>query len=203
MGEHTERVRQFPRRESVRRIALVNERNGGNECFVREVGIERLHLCGEEESLIYNSTRGKRADIAAFECFFDIAADYIELAFIGTGHKELANARQNTTGDRPDRLGNDGDFAPTQHRGTICRDGILKNLLFADRAKHHRDTIPALLRQVRHNLTEEAVGNLHEETRAIACLRVIACRATVHEPFQHGQARLHDFARRHIVQIRH
>ena len=81
MREHPEGMGEFPGREGVRRIALVDERQGRNEVGVCEVGIEPLDLWGEKKPLVDDRARGKRADIASLEFTFDLSPDDEKAAF--------------------------------------------------------------------------------------------------------------------------
>ena len=72
---------EFPGREGVRRIALVDERQGRNEVGVREVGIEPLDLWGEKKPLVDDRARGERADVASLEFTFDLSPDDEKAAF--------------------------------------------------------------------------------------------------------------------------
>jgi hypothetical protein len=52
VGQHPERLGQAPFGEGVGRIALVEDRHGGGEALVLQVGIELVDVLGQEHALV-------------------------------------------------------------------------------------------------------------------------------------------------------
>ena len=78
--EGAERMRQLPRREGVRRIALVHDRERRDEIRLGEVGIELLDLRREKQPLVDDRPRRAGADIGVLRRLLDLPADDIEAA---------------------------------------------------------------------------------------------------------------------------
>jgi len=75
------RMRQLPRREGVRRVALMHDRERRDEIRVGEVGIELLDLRGEEEPLVDDRPRRAGADVGVLRRLLDLPADDVEISF--------------------------------------------------------------------------------------------------------------------------
>ncbi len=206
--EHAEGVGERPGREGVRRVALVDEREGGDELGVGEVGVELLDLRREEEPLVDDGARREGADVAVLQLLLDGAADDEETALAGAAvglqggevDEKLANPRHRAARDRADGLRDDRDVAPGDDGGPVFAHGLLEERLFADRAEDHGESVGAFRGEVLDSLSEEGVRNLHEEPRAIAGLRVVPRRAAVHEALQDGEAVRDDVVRGDVVE---
>ena len=212
--EHAEGVGELPRREGVRRVALVDEREGRDERGVGEVGVELLDLRREEKALVDDRAGRERADVAALQLLLDRAANDVEATLprvaVRRGrartarerNEQLADLRQDAARDGADGLGHDRHVTPREHGGPVVPHDALEQRFLADGAEDHREAVFALGRQVRHPLSEEGVGNLHEQARTVAGLGVVAGRAAVHEALQHGEPVRHDVVRGDVVQAR-
>ena len=76
-----EGVRELPRGEGVRGVALVDDREGRDEVRIREVGIELLYLRREEQPLVDDRARRAGADVCVLRRLLDLAANDIKTAF--------------------------------------------------------------------------------------------------------------------------
>ena len=75
---------ELPGRKGVRRVALMDESEGGGEIVLGEVRIESLDLRSEQESLIDDGSRGEGADVSVFQPLLDHAAKYESSALVGS-----------------------------------------------------------------------------------------------------------------------
>ena len=82
--EHPERMGELPGRKGVRRVALMDECEGGGEIALGEVRIESLDLRSEQESFIDDGSRGEGADVSVFQPLLDHAAKYESSALVGS-----------------------------------------------------------------------------------------------------------------------
>ena len=84
MREHAEGLRQPPGREGVGRIALVVDREVGDEAVVQQVGIEGRQLLGQEQALVDDRPAAQRADVEVGDAvrldgLLDAPADDVEV----------------------------------------------------------------------------------------------------------------------------
>ena len=78
VGDGAERMREFPGRERVRGIALVDDRERRNEIRIGEVGVELLDLRGEQKPLVDDRLRRAGADVGLRGRLLDLPADDVE-----------------------------------------------------------------------------------------------------------------------------
>ncbi|MEY9791221.1 hypothetical protein ABIE77_005780 [Sinorhizobium fredii] len=223
MRHHAVGMRQLPGREGVRREALVNQRHRRLEALVGEVLVIGTDLVGEEHTLV-DDGRGRQrhdieAEVAAIRFRIDAVGDHLAqreqppLEF-GIGGGVAASTDEDL---HMVRLGG-GDVGRLGERRIVDRhvaeaeqvlpflghdlaDHLLEmgDQLLVARHEEVADGIFAGLRQgdslARHLLTEEAIGNLHENARAVTHQRVGADGAAMRQVFEHEQAVAHDLVR--------
>ncbi len=224
VGDHAERLRQVPGREGVGRIALVIDREVGDEALVQQVGIERGQLLGEEHALVDDRAAGERADVELADAFFgrgalDPAPDDIE---VGLEHL-LAHALRVGDHDLLDLgargvrlLADDADIhrhlAPAIDGVAVVQDLALDDdaagLLLAEVGARQEDLADAelagaeLLADLAHIVLEEGVRDLHVDAGAVAGLAVGIDRAAVPHRFQRLDPHEHDLAPRLAIDRR-
>ncbi len=216
--DEAERVREVPRRERVGREALVGEGERRDEALVVQVGEELADLVGEQHALVDDGPvreRGhvelpgvrepQRADGVAGGLADDVELPLegvaVELA-AARAHEHLPDHRHRALRGVAERGGVDRHFAPAEERLALVDDGPL-DLAHAGRARrrvlrqeHHAHAVGAglgeLHLQLGHLLAEEAVGDLHEDARAVAVQRVRARGAPVREVVEDREPVRHD-----------
>ena len=199
--EHAERLRQAPGREGVRRIALVVDREIGDEPVVEQIRIERGQLLGEEQPLVDNRAAAQRADVEIGDAFhqdrlLDAAANDVEidlkLAVVdaaGVLHHDLLDFGPRRVGLRADHLDVHRHLAPAVDAVSEPEDFGLDDLAAAllrgdvgPRQEDHADGKPAVARLVAgapDMFLEEFLRNLQMNSGAVAGLAVGIDRAPV------------------------
>ena len=193
---------EFPGREGVRRIALVDERQGRNEVGVCEVGIEPLDLWGEKKPLVDDRARGERADVPVLQLLLNRAPDDEEPMLVRTADEQLADPRQDAARNRADGFWNDWNVTPRDDVRPVLSDSRLEGRLLADGTEDHGDAVFAFRGKGGDGLAKEGVGNLQEEAGAVASLGVVPRCAAMHEPLQNRQAASDDVMGGDIVKVR-
>ena len=207
-----EGLRQGPRGERVRAVALVDHRQGALEIGVPQVGVEALELRGDEHSLVHDRAGGEGVDVQLLhgEAFRgghgldDLARDVQlplqrvpgELAegdeCLGNvghgGEGQLARAARGWRGPRASR-GRRPSPGGDRVLDELPRPRALLIVARAGTASPRRRGLPRegepeALRFAR----EEAVGHLHEHARPVPRAGIAADRAAVHEVFQYRDA---------------
>ncbi len=216
VAHEPERVREVPRRERVRREALVNHRERRHHALVGEIDEILADLVREQHPLVDERSRRHRGNVellavAKLERLDRVAgflADDVELA--------LERVLVHRGSARDEHLADDGlDFlraqrqsgvvgrhvAPAEQHLALARDRAL-DLLHARHARggllrqeHHADAVLADRRQ-RQSLraahaAQKAVGKLDQNARAVALQRIGAGGATVREVLE-DRKRLRD-----------
>ena len=213
------RVRPLPAREGVGAEAGMDEDDGRFEERIRQVGEIVLDLAGGQHPLVDDGAAGNALEVevlaagpaaAVADLVAGPLADQVELAL------EVEPARQVVAG-ADEQLPNAGlagarrvaeiglargHVAPAQDRLSLFRGDLLEPLLagaaldFVRGQEQHGDAVTAPLRQL-HTLPgklipQEAVGDLGEDTGAVAGVDLAAAGAAVVEIAQHLERLLHD-----------
>ncbi len=210
MGKRAERLGQPPLRESVGRIALVEDRHPALEPLILQIGIEYRQRFGEEQPLVDDGPARQATDIEIIDLrrdhlLFDPATDQIEVLLeLGLithfGHRPGDHDLLDF-GTRALRLfADDGHvhrhLAPAID-GIACVDdlalndgaaGFLRTEVRA-RQEDHADSQAVgqrLVTGVRDRIVKEAHRQVDMDTRAIASLAIGVDRA----PMPHGLQRI-------------
>ena len=161
------------------------------------------------------------------EIFFDRInrINRILRACRSSGYEQLPNPRHNGAGVASDGIGIHRHVAPAEDLASLGLDHALDLRLLALAAEDHRNAkviflatkitkftkvfIPLFVlfvsfvaERLFHDLPKEPVGDLHQQPRAVAGLRVVAGGAAVHEPLQDGHALLDDVVARLAGEVR-
>ena len=211
VSEVAEWMRQRPRGERVRGVALVNKGNRALEIEIVQILVEALNLARQKQALIDNATAAATANVKTLAGLFHQAANHIQLnikrAVIfksGTVEEHLADMRQGFAGRAANLVGIHRHFAEVQHRHALGSGNLLDLRVKSIRRKRilhkeHGHTIAG--RQFRVHLAEKLVGHRKQETRTVAGFRVSTCRTAVHEPLQNSNALQHNLVRGNIINI--
>ena len=211
MSEVAERVRQRPRGERIRGVALVNKGNRALEIEIVQVLVETLNLAGQKQALIDDATAAAAANIKTLASLFHQATHHIQLnikcAVIfksGTVKEHLADMRQGLAGRAADLFGIHRHLAEIQHLHTLGSGNLLDFRVKGIRRKRilHKEHRHAVTRrQFRVQFAEKLVRHRKQETRTVAGFRVSTCCTAVHEPLQNGNALQHNLVRGNIINI--
>ena len=209
VGKGAEGVGERPARKGVRGVALVDDREGGDEVGIGEVLVETLDLRGEEEALVDDRLRGAGAEVDIVRPLLDLAADDVEAALefdggeaIGAADEEFADLRKDAAGIVADCIRIDGDITPGENPSALGVDDGFKDVLLTDAAEDHRDTVLSSRGKPGDDLAEERVGDAQKKPGTVARARVVTRRAAVHKAFEHGEAGFDDGVRREVVKAR-
>ena len=186
--EHPERMGELPGRKGVRRVALMDEREGGGEIALGEVRIESLDLWSEQESFIDDGSRGEGADVSVFQPLLDHAAKYESSALVGSLDEQLPNARHGGSGRASDRIRINRNVSPGDCPGSAFLYYAFDHRLFAAAVEDHRNGIFPGRRQIPDMPAEKGVRNLHEHARSVAGFGIVSNGAPVHKAFQYGKS---------------
>ena len=222
VSEHPEGLGQVPGRKGVGRIALVIDREIGDETFIQQIGIKRGHLFGQEHALVDDRPAGQRADVKIGDLrgqhrFFDAPADDVEIALKiafgvasrGRDH-DLLDLRPRDIGFLANHRNVHRHLAPA-----IDGEAVVENFLFDDgpaallghqigaRQEHHAnrhigvlgDGVPGALDM----LAEKVLGNLQVDTGAVTGLAVGVDRAAMPNRLQRLNPGKHHLAPRFTV----
>jgi hypothetical protein len=198
--DHAERLRERPRRERVRRVARVHERELRCEPLVGEVGVERLELERRDHALVDERAARQRGEVQLELALRALAQaerqpvqrEPLEVLALGrargAAHVELLHDGHGGTGERAELVGADGDLAPSEHVEALgCRDPLQLLLDAAarggvDREERIADGVVADRRQREPgDLAEERVGDLRDDARTVAGAGVGADRTAMLE----------------------
>ena len=167
MSEVAERMCKRPSRESVRGVALVNERNRGFEIEIVQVLVEAFNLACQKQALVHDATAAAAADIEALAGLFHQAASHIKLNIEravgfkgGTVKKRLTDMRQSLASSAADLVGIHRHLAEVQHRHALGSGNLLDFRVKGaglERVLHkeHRHAVAG--RQLRVHLAEKLV----------------------------------------------
>ena len=207
VAEEAERLGEVPRRERVRAVALVDEREAADELRVGQVRVERLDLVRDEEPLVdHRAARQARHVERALLRHVRIAhgllhdlADGKQPAFEilvvldarAAADEDLLHHRFRLAGDRADDPVVDAQIAPAEQRLTFLPDDVLEHrhappgLFGILRQEHQARAVLEMARQLDPDLPafahEEIVRDLHEDAGAVTGLLVASARAAVGE----------------------
>ena len=209
VGKGAEGVGERPARKGVRGVALVDDREGGDEVGIGEVLVETLDLRGEEEALVDDRLRGAGAEVDIVRPLLDLAADDVKAALefdggeaVGAADEEFADLRKDAAGIVADCIRIDGDITPGENPSALGVDDGFKDVLLTDAAEDHRDTVLSSRGKPGDDLAEERVGDAQKKPGTVARARVVTRRAAVHKAFEHGEAGFDDGVRREVVKAR-
>ena len=205
VGDHPERVRQFPAREGIGGEPGVHQRQRGGQPLVVQFGEDLLQLVGGQHALVDQGARGERGEVDP-DLVFAAAAQGVRqpvqfdaLLAVGAGHHELGEVRHHRDRDRAQGAVLGRDVAPAQHLEALGggdlldlgdRGGALVRLLGQEgRADGVR---PGLGQLEVADLAQEGVGDLDQDAGAVTGLGVGTGGAAVVEVAQRLQALFHD-----------
>ena len=221
VGERAERLRELPCGEGVGRIALVEDREVGDEARVAQVGVEVVDVLGEEHPLVDHRPAAQRTDVEIGDVqrqhrLLDAPPDDVEVVF------EPVVAAAAVVGDHdlldlgPRRHGLFADgrrvhrhLPPAVDRISEIEDlglddhpaGLLRSQVGA-RQEHHADREAPAARRVpgvADVVLEDVLRDLHVDPGAVAGLAVGVQRAAVPDRLERRDARLHHPAPRTAV----
>jgi hypothetical protein len=206
VGQHAERLGQPPGGEGVGRVALVKDREVGDETLVEQVREEGGELLGQEHALVDHRAAGQRADVEVLDRLrlgrlLDAPADDVEidLELLGgdaaaVGDHDLLDLGPGGVGLFADHLGVHRHLAPAVDRVAADQDLALDDdpaaLLGAQvgaRQEDHADRDAPGARLVagaRDVLVEEVLGDLNVDAGAVAGLAVGVDRTAVPDRLQ-------------------
>ena len=205
VGEVAEGLAQVPGAQGVRAVTRVDQRQRRIHLGIVQVEVEGLDLARHQQAGEREGAAGEAGDVRKLAAIADRvleqAADHVELALegvlveaVGGAHEDLvqrghALARHPTDGRRIA-----GDGAPAQQALSLpCRDlveelDLLAALGLVLREEEHARCEGSGGRQLdvalARGLAEEAIGQLDQDARAVAGLRVAAAGATMLEALE-------------------
>ncbi len=230
VGQHAIRVGQRPLGEGVGGEALVNQCQCRHAACFFQVEVVLANLVGQQQALVHNGTSAHGGaevfsavrQVQVLDGVHGALANYIQFAFQCVGHHDVA-----ATADK--HLANHGFFqahggahghigihrhiTPAQQHLALGFHGTL-NFLLAGNARcgffgqeQHADTVftggwqgNALLG---HFFTEESIGNLNQDTSAVAHQWVGTHGTAVVQVFQNFQAALDNLVGTLAFDVRH
>ena len=225
--QHAERLRQRPGGERVRRIALVHHRHRADHARVRQVRIELRHLRGDHHALVDQraarearrvGVRGVVRRLAPQLVLRALARDQ-QLALkriarqpaLRLGREHLPERGHRGPRRRPHRLRIRRHLAPAQRAQAFFEQDPLhprlriRQFLAARRQEQETHAVLARLRQRKAQplglFPEKAVGNLDQQTRAVARVRIRPRRPAVQQVHQHLDALFDDPVLRPPVEV--
>ncbi len=208
VGDESERMRQRPTRERVRREARVHHAQCRGGARVGQVREERLQLRSGEHALVDDRARAQRGEVHARLPLGPLAKDEgepLEVEFVvarRSGDEDLPETRHRAAGGLAHHGVERRDFPPPQNgESLVGGDGF-------DRLDRHRgltgvggqegrtDSVATCCRQVEvHCLPEQGVRNLQQDARTVAGVGLTARGTSVLEIAQSGQCVLDDLVR--------
>ena len=221
VGQNAEGLGQLPGRHGVGRIALVIDREGRDETFVKKVGEEGGDLLGEEHALVDDRPAGHRTDVEVGDQLgrhglFDTTAHDIQLALglflvdIGR-HREHDLLDFRTGGVRlvAKRVGIHRHLAPAIDHMPDGQNFLLDNAAatflggkVGARQKHHahgKTSAVIIMAGAGDMLDEEVARNFDMDAGTVACHAVGIHRAAVPDRLKGLDGGLDDGARRLAV----
>ena len=224
--DHPERMRELPRRERVRRVALMHDRERRHEVGVGEVGVELLYLRRKKKPLVDDSARRARADVCVLRRLLDPPPEDIELPFevmfvfnaeTRRGRDEhLPDPRHDLAGVVADRFRVRRHVAPRQDFAPLRPDDLLDLRFLAISSKNHgnpklaippknlcaSEPLSLCVKTLPQDPPEEPLWDSHEEARTVAGVGVVPRRTAVHEPLEYRHPLHDDFVARLAGEIR-
>ena len=222
MGQHTERLGQVPSRKGVGRIALVIDREIGDETLIQQIGIKSGYLFGQEHALVDDRPAGQRADVEIGDLrgqhgLLDAPANDIEIALkiafgvaARRGNHDLLDLWAGDIGFLADHRNVHRHLAPAVDGETVVEDFLLDDgsaaLLrhqIGARQEHHADRHIGVLGDgvagALDMFAEKVLGNLQVDAGAVAGLAVSVHGAAVPDRLQRLDPGKHHFAPRLTV----
>ena len=219
VGERAERLRQLPGRHGVGRVALVEQREVGDEALVLQVGIEQGQGFGEEQALVDHRAAAQRADVEVGDVLgqrllLDPAADQIEVALelvlvdaLRVADDDLLDLGPGGRGLLAQHRGVDRHLAPATDRVAEAQDLALDDgaagLLLVEagaRQEHHADGDALVGADRTLDLAlEEILRDLDVDAGTVAGLAVGVDRTAVPDRLERLDALDHDLAARLAV----
>ena len=129
--DHAERLRERPRREGVRRVPRVHERELRREALVGEVGVERLELQGRDHALVDHRAARQRGEVElefALGALAQAEGQAVEGDALDEGagrgrrrrlHEQLLHHRHRGASERAELVGAHRHLAPAEHLETL------------------------------------------------------------------------------------
>ena len=198
--DHAERLSERPRRERVRRVPRVHERELRGEALVGEVGVERLELQRRDHALVDHRAARQRREVElefALGALAQAEGQAVEGDALdeGTGrggrrrlHEQLLHHGHRSAGEGAELVGAHRHLAPAEHLETLCggevreaaldraaRGGVDREECVADGVRTDRG------QRERGDRAKEAVGNLRDDACAVTRARVGTDRTPVLE----------------------
>ena len=221
------RVRQLPARKCVGGKALVNQAQPAGQFGIEQFLIKIRNLRREQQTLVDNGARGKRRNVEEIlllhvgfghSRFHSLAHD-VELALerVLVHARRVADENLLDVGLRvarhpPDHVAVDRRVAPAQHAKSFLAHDLFDDsfaqqpVMRIDRKKYHAHSVLTRSRQgetqARRFALEESVGNLDQDARAIAGLRIASASAAMGEIDQNLHTFEHDVVRLPAFNIR-
>ncbi len=216
MGQHAERLREFPARHGVGGVPLVEHRNGRFEGRITQVGEELAELAAIQEPLVHHRAARQRADVKGLEGagerpVLHLAPRQVELPFpgvvVGAGgaaHEDLLDGGHGGARRGAQYLRPHGHLAPAQHRYAVAQEHVghqphrFLARLRLGRQETHPHSDGGVGRQVnakaRGGQDEEPTWNLCEQPRPVRGV-VGGRRAPVRQPRRCFQREAHHLVR--------
>ncbi len=220
--DHPERLRKWPGREGVRRVARVHEREFRGEALVGEIRVERLQLKRRHHALVYEGAARQRRQVRpelplgalAHPERDPIQVDALARCRVGVadivGKEQLLERRRRLASQVSEVRGVGGDLAPAEHRQALgTRDALdsrllLGALVLVEGQEGHADRVAADGGKLeRHDGAQEVVRDLRDDARTVAGAGIRADRAAVLEVTQRVERVHHDVVPGGAAQRRH
>ncbi len=208
------RVGERPRREGVRGEARVDQGDGRGEAAVGEVGEEGLQLAGGQHALVDDGAGGERREVDTGLALGALAQHEglaVQLdARAAVAHEQLREGGHGGAGAVAEQVRGDRDLAPAEDREVLLGgDGL--DLLHGDGLcgavggeEGDTDGVAAGRGELEAgHLAQERVGDLAEDSGAVARVRLGAGRAAVLEVPQYGQGLLNKCVGGLAGEVRH
>ncbi len=223
VGEHAEGLGQLPFGEGVRGIALVEDREGGDETLVLQIRIELVDGLGQEHALVNDVARRQRTDIQLGHrlqtgALLDPATHQIKRTFElirapvrRVLEQDLLNRRTGCGGLGAQTGRIDRHLTPAEQAQPGAQDFCLDNgaALFLgpeisprqeDHA-HANGVIAGLVPGARHRRLEEVLSDAQTQTGAVAGLAIRIHRAPVPDRLEGFQTQLDGFPARLALDV--
>ena len=199
----------------------MHERQRAGAALVLQVGVELGQLVADQHALVVKGARGARRHIQASALRSSSHTRRITYSLRSNASWSSACAGPAPTnswrisgrqapGDLTRVLRRHRHVAPAEHRLALRDHGPLQQLLQSRAAslvrggqEAHQHPVATRRRQLElDHRTQQLVGHLHQDPRAVARARVRTGGAPVLEVLQRGDPPLHDLVRGRVVQTR-
>ena len=206
VGDVAVGVGELPGGEGVGGEALVDEAEGAHDVWVGQLAVEVDHLGSEQETFIDDGAGGERGEIevalvgqvgggdfgfSAFADDVEFALERVGIGALGAADEDLLDVGLGGAGDATDGIAIDGGIAPAEDGEAFLADDALQDTLAGqalvglDGQKGHADAVFAFGREGEAEggafAGEELVGNLNENTGAVAGFGIAAAGSAVGE----------------------